>query len=537
MKKLTFYLYNSEVNSFDELLNLSKVGEDGYKEIPLSNKANALDFSFKIFIEENKSKPPKWLPFIREYTDYSVDSLNNTVNSFVVLIKISSAPKDRYFAVTGGFGFNALNKDKVELNFGLITTLNSVDPKQIRFVDAKNIDVRTKQKRIMSNVSTEVFDFGINFDEDLVRIVSGYCLDNTIGKKISGADSLSLNCEIELKDLGNKCKILLDKYNEETYKTNFDFIDNIQPVKDKLTIGKLDTNLLQCLSTFDFESGKIAVAYPDQIDYERCNYFKVYGTNKRNYEIEEVDITIFTEILHTLEVIDIETIKDKDGARIVGFDEDNRPNIGSESLYGFLLYETELDGSTFILSNKKWFKVSENYKNDVNNRLTNAVETSGPLLHDWSKFENKYLEGKYNDTYRNDPEFVVLDREFFQIPNSKSKIEIADLQHNGSKRLICVKKLSASSTLSHLFAQGSVSVDLLKSVDDYRVRYEQLLRNKWPNADVSLDGIKLTYAIGTKKSGEILDIIPFFSKINLLHHAEFVKKMGIKVEITKIKLV
>ncbi len=535
MKKLTFYLFNPSVRSFDDLLKPAKLGPDGYHELPLSERATSLGFNFKLYVEENKSKPPKWISFVQEYTTSSLDEMKNTVNSFVVLVNVPDGDNSRYFAVTGGFGFNALNKDNVELNFGLITTLNSIDPQKLKFLDAKNIDVRTKQKRIMSNVSTEVFDFGINFDQELVRIVSGYCADPAVGKKISGADSLSLSSEINLSQLGDKCIQLLAKYKEETYKTNFDFIDNILPIKDKTLISSLDQKLIESLSAYDFDSGKLAIAYPDQIEYERCNFYKVYGTGQRSYEIEEVDAESFKAVLQSLDIIDVDTLKAK--AKIVGFEEEGRPALGSETLYGFLVYETEIDGTVYILSNKKWFKVDRDYVTQVNQKLRSNVVSIDTFLSDWQNVGGEYKEGTYNSTYSTDPDYLVMDKDFFQMSKSRSKIEVADLYQKPAKRLICVKKLSASSTLSHLFAQGSVSIDLLRNMPEYKVCYESKLREKWADADVNVEDVKLTYAVGTKKEGDVLDIIPFFSKLNLLHHVDFIRKFGVIVEITKIKII
>jgi uncharacterized protein (TIGR04141 family) len=535
MKKLTFYLFGSEAHEFEDLLKTKKLGAEGFHELTLSEKANNAGFEFKLFVEENKSKPPKWVSFIQDYTTSPLDDLKNVVNSFVVLVKVPYSEGVRYFAITGGFGFNALNKDMLEQNFGLRTTLNSVDPKKLRFMDAKNIDVRTKQKRVMSNVSTEVFDFGINFDEEVVRIVSGYCSDPVIGRKMSGADSLSLSQEIEFQELGEKCKQLLDKYMEETYKKRFDFIDNIQPIKDKTLIDLLDQKLVQALNACDFDSGKIAIAYPDQIEYERCNFYKVYGLGRKNYETEEIDVFSVKEILGCLSLIDLKTIKNR--VKIVGFEEEGKPVVGSESLYGFLVFETEIDGEVYVFSNKMWFKVSLDYIEKVNQRIKKIVNTVEEFLPAWSKSKGKYLEGQYNDSFSSEQNFVVMDKKLFHIPQSRSKVEVADLFQKSEKRLICVKKLSASSTLSHLFAQGSVSVDLLKSMDEYKTNYDKTLKSKWPDADINIEGIKLTYAVGTGKTGDILDIIPFFSKVNLLHHSEFVRKFGVPVEITRINLV
>ncbi|MBD7969562.1 DUF6119 family protein [Paenibacillus gallinarum] len=61
----------------------------------------------------------------------------------------------------------------------------------------------------------------------------------------------------------------------------------------------------------------------------------------------------------------------------------------------------------------------------------------------------------------------MLRQKNFQIANSMGKIEVCDL-FSKNKHFVYVKKGTRSATLSHLFAQGSVSMTLLKDSTEYR---------------------------------------------------------------------
>ncbi|MEJ9212483.1 DUF6119 family protein, partial [Bacillus smithii] len=107
---------------------------------------------------------------------------------------------------------------------------------------------------------------------------------------------------------------------------------------------------------------------------------------------------------------------------------------------------------------------------------------------------------------------------------------------------VCVKKETRSATLSHLFAQGSVSMQLLRELYDYRKVIVQKFKEKFPEIEINestfpYSKCKLVYAISTSKSEDIRDVLPFFSKVNLLHHAKLVNRLGIKVVLYKIPVV
>lgn len=543
-----FYLFKEGIKDFDGLM---KVNAKSYVDITPKERPREVEFEYKVLLEKEKSKDPKWKKFVYDYVQQAeIDKIKNVVNSAVVLIKIYYKGAHRFFAVTNGFGFNAINKDLIEENFGLITTLNSINKDELKSFDVKNIAEKTKQTRTMVSLPTDVFDFGVDFESDLVRIVSGYCKDQSMGTRITGSDNLILNSDIEFPDLGTKCLSLLETYEKTDYKDNFGFIDNVKPVRTKDILDRLNLNLIKDLNNGVFDD--IGIAYPDQIEYERCEYFKISGNGigNNNEEYSEIDKEVLRNIpnisslnLHQL----INTV------RITGFDSaNNSPVIESESLYGFLVYQTKMGGDIYVLSNKKWFNISKDYLADLDKDILTYVRISSLKMPKWHKAKKpngtlfrtnyKYDEGEYNDLVaKQDSDFVYFDKKNFQIPKSKSKIEICDLYSAKNKSLICIKKLRGSSTLSHLFSQGSVSAYLLAIDVKYKEKFvEEILKSKQTIDQKDLDtrrNLTFVYGIGAEKGGDLLDMLPVFSKINLLKHAKSIKSLGFNVEILKIEMV
>ena len=99
------------------------------------------------------------------------------------------------------------------------------------------------------------------------------------------------------------------------------------------------------------------IAYPDQIEYERCDFFKISKiTNLFNEEFLEINKSILSIISSNVE-LDSKKLKE---IKISGFDDSNNPIVGGENLFGFLVYETEIENKKYVLSNKKM--VSNKYR-------------------------------------------------------------------------------------------------------------------------------------------------------------------------------
>ena len=128
----------------------------------------------------------------------------------------------------------------------------------------------------------------------------------------------------------------------------------------------------------------------------------------------------------------------------------------------------------------------------------------------------------------------------FQAPNSTSKIEVCDAFSDTEKHLICVKKLKGSATLSHLFAQGSVSLSLLADYDKYQEFFCKKTNShfgtkKYSSKTLKVTDYKVVYAISSGRKGSLTKLVPFFSKVNLLTHAKAIKTRGAKIALYKIE--
>jgi uncharacterized protein (TIGR04141 family) len=145
--------------------------------------------------------------------------------------------------------------------------------------------------------------------------------------------------------------------------------------------------------------------------------------------------------------------------------------------------------------------------------------------------ENLYLRGVVEGSSR----FALMDCKNIVHGYLGSKIEFCDLFGRGNE-LIHVKRFGGSSVLSHLFAQGSVSGELMLTDKDFRVKVREKLpashRGQVSEDRPSPDKHPVIFAIISTSSGPLN--LPFFSRLSLRHAASRLKGFGYQVSLAKI---
>lgn len=524
--QLTFYLFDKSVKDYDSaILPKKTLGTDGFRQITLSS---SVPFQARAYFQRNKATRPKWLDFISPYCDLKNEAaIRNSTNSFLLLMKV----KGRVFALTTGFGFTAINRDKLERDFGLRVTLNAIDPEKIKNIDVRNIDLVTRQKRTLLNHDSPVAEFELNLDEDMVSLMGGVPKTEKVGKRIFGSDSLSLTSDITFTDLGKKCETLLSLSSKKTYTKYFDFIDRVKPVRDKTVTAELDKRLEAAVENRDL--GKLTLAHPE-IEWEQIEKFKI-SYEKTSAEVEDITLPAIYAFLDSLSVSDFDLSR----VKIVGLDGSNNAVTKASSFKEYAVFETTTNKGTFILSLMKWFRVEKNYLKRVTADLSRIKEINykGFL----PAIKPKEGEGVYNARASKAIKgLVLLDRKNFRVPEGQSQIEICDL-FSEKKEMICVKKETRSATLSHLFSQGSVSATLFNDYLDYRKDFYKKVAATLPNAfDPSASknsDFTIVYAISSDSSKPLAEALPFFSKVNLRNQRRTIERMGFKLALCKIPYV
>jgi uncharacterized protein (TIGR04141 family) len=192
--------------------------------------------------------------------------------SFVLLLRVAG----RIFAITFGHGFTALHRGRLEPDFGLKVTLNTVDPQKLRALQARNIDPATVSKQLVVSHNSELSVFDVDLYQELLSKMDGVpdagTTGPTFGSRISGADACYLTSDITVPALPGKCRELLKHYTSRKYTKHFSFVDQVRPIRDDAIINRLDRTFVEALS--DGTAETLGFALPDITSYEAIAQYR-----------------------------------------------------------------------------------------------------------------------------------------------------------------------------------------------------------------------------------------------------------------------
>lgn len=515
---LSIYLIKESVTEPDKIIenidSVSKVSIDQWSTLYFENSGNYT---------------PKWMSsfFGESITEELKQSVFSAYVSAVLLLKVNVNDQDRIVAITFGLGgWHMLVAGCFEERFGLMSTLNMIDSNTLRSIEKNNLSLGPKQKQSKEQVSQEgqISDFGIDIEQDLVRSVSGKCIDEKLGTSITGKDSLHVSVKADVSSVRKLAEEYVKAYESDTYKSNYSWIDYVAEVRDKILISDLETKLNEAL-----ESGneKIWLAVPDVIEWSDVKGFcfqgdrgtlhtDLYLKNLRElFEKQDTDLNV--ENLKSIKAFAIGASTEKPIATWRVFN---------------CVYAEITDGDEnklYMLSNGKWFSVDKDFVTQVNRSYSESLTDPviGVLC---NQLEN---EEEYNIRVSEEEGILCLDRKLVSHGGGHSKIEFCDLFDRENKTLIHVKKYGGSSVLSHLFNQGLVASELLLSDDQFREKLNGILpRDAQFSAAPIASEYQVVFAVISGSSSDLN--IPFFSKVSLKNTKKRLELLGYKVKLHKI---
>ena len=112
---------------------------------------------------------------------------------------------------------------------------------------------------------------------------------------------------------------------------------------------------------------------------------------------------------------------------------------------------------------------------------------------------------------------------------------MCDLYGRG-RVLIHIKRYGPSSVLSHLFAQGLVSAQLLSGDPDFRrlANVELPLSHRFSNPDNPINPREFEVAFGIVQTEGRVVRLPFFTRVNLKSNVETLRALGYSVSLSLV---
>ncbi len=512
--KLNAYLLKASYVLGDPIITQGKMSE---LEIDIPNSGPG-----RLYVTQTNPHAPGWAWFLLPIGEEAISNL--TVASVGVVLIVPA--EGRYFAACFGHGYAYLDKRYIEARFGLRTCLNIVDPETIRLLDKRTFDSLGKLSHEQSTRPVNIREFGLEIDKDLLRSLVGTPLEGSFGKQVAGKDSICVRVPITVNQLPGFLGRCFEESKKETYKNNFEFIDNIFEITDPEQIELLELQLIENLNTT--ANSKIWLAIPDIIKWEESSGFR-YSKKQSEPIVDDVRLTGY---IQRWSLDGSMSISDMKKHRIFQFGNDDTTVLNSWPVYHCLYAEVALGGKTYILTEGAWYNIYQNFVSSVQAEI-NEIPSFGKQLPVWGdEHEQDYNERVCAQSNDN---FVLMDRKQIFHGGGASSIEFCDLL-SSEREIIHVKNYSGSSVLSHLFHQGMNSAFLTVGDIEFRQKVNQKLPDSHKLPEEGLfpsSDYEVVFAIGTRDP--IGFDLPFFSKVSLRNSFRNLRVSGYRVSFAKIR--
>lgn len=515
--RLNLYLLREEVRASADVLR------PRYRtnaEVTLLPPTRVLPFPAQAYLLHKGAQPPKWQGFLASHFDIDV---GNVTNGFLLVLEASG----RVFAASFGHAFHLLEPSTLEPDFGIRVCANLLDPRRVKALDARNVDVVTRQQRVHVSTAVSIEDFGVDVDENWVRYLSG-SIDSDIAKSLAGTDALQINTKVTVDELAERCGELLEVFARDDYKTKFEFLDTFRPLRrGHHLVRELDAEVRHFLA--ERRDQRISVALPFFPEETTIDSYELFGGGAPRDTLEEMTLAALYAFLDEHgEITD-----PYHALRVIALDDQGEARSKAFPLKDYIVAEVERDQDTYVLTAGKWFRVNRNYAQGIRTQIAHLRDLTDDLA--LPPMRPAEAEGTYNQRVAHEKGWRHLDRQLFTGTGSErhQKIEVADIlapEH----QFLCVKKMHSSAGLSHLFAQGAVSADLLRHEPRYRERAAQLGGNLVMDAIFNDPRPTFVFCIATERPGLVSESMFFFSAINLARQAKVIRRQHAEVALARI---
>lgn len=482
-----------------------------------------------LFIKATHPVPPKWLDFVRGHVSGGqLPQILGSSSSAVLLIPAGK----QLLAVTFGYGHSLLREETLVQDFGLKVVLNLLAPGQIRSLDARTFDELTLHTRRGVSHSSPLGVFELDVTRNLLRGITGTSRDKQVPGQLTGGATLAMNTADQLPQLPTLGKALLKTYGAKHYLKDFKFVDDMRTVRDPVTIKLLDELLLDALKSRDMTDMHLAI--PDSVDWQEIAGVRFSFKKKQQVSTPDPSIGVYRE-LRDNETITLERLKKDKVQAVSSLDEDQLK--GQWRVYQCIVYEVEHDGHLYVLSGGDWYQIDKNYRATVDAFVRTLPELDIGLPEALSSED----EGAYNRRAAVEVDAVCLDRGLIGT-GGPDRTEICDIL-TADGMFIHVKKRGRSSTLSHLFAQGINSTEMLLHdkaflekaaavVDKVDSKFKPVIPTKLRAREAISVGFVV---LSRSKRTDTPHGLPFFSLVSLQAAARHLQDAGIRVHVQQIR--
>lgn len=503
----------------------------------------------RLFIATSRGRPA-WMSLLADLTTYEPDLWSQSSSAVLAVPVEDQTGHPRLFALCFGGGHFLIDPAKIERNFGLKVVLNTVSRRNLRSLDSATLDATVFQRRTQASRNSDLSGFGIDVQRDLLRVAAGSPRNQAFAKFVAGRDSLTITCAIQPGQLQAKLAQCLQAFEDNQYRQDYEWIDNVQIVTDAEEIGQLDELLDQEIASLRAgEQSDLHMCPPEIVDYIEGQDIAYYGrgfSREKNW-YSQIDILEYIAELNEIDFNEAFGVIKADHYVHMHEDEETRSKP-KWKVYDCFVFECQLHQHSYVLYAGTWYRISQAYKNRVEALFQSLVRP--PLLVRSGAKNEQELITELNQR----ADLLIMDKTKVNPRGvNNGNLEVCDF-FSLQRQLIHLKDGHSSSSISHLWMQAVTSCDALMSDATFRngVRrqarrrqgeipvkagFEQLLP---PGRQGRVDTTAYTviYGILRRRNRRTATLdLPFFSKVSLQAPASLLAKYGYGVEMHLIEKV
>lgn len=406
-----------------------------------------------------KTNPP-WLDFVNDkLPDDSRIKFKSTSESPNGILLILLEGK-LFVAAFGRSAGSWLDKRALEPDFGIKTAMNMCGNEEIRQAKSQSNAITTTQIDRQVSRPSDSFTFGLSEAEDL-KYISAHMKDN---KKMTlqGRESLTIKVigseKLSWEKIVGQCRTFLDKYNSKEYIKLFPNYRNFRLATEE-EVELLDAALILALRSKTFE--KIQICIPEFIPDDEYSYSYTNNQSRVNRIYAHLDMTQLSEHLDVPNV----TVENLQSKKIYVYSplEDRVLSHMKWPVYGCLVFECDLDGKYFILSDGRWSEVDPEFYESIIDFIKNRLREE-PCEDIYKNIDisddatKKNREVIFNKTAVDlVPSSILFDTAKLKIGNGRKDKEfcdVLDMPTEGPMRIINSKQYKDASSINYLFSQA-----------------------------------------------------------------------------------
>jgi uncharacterized protein (TIGR04141 family) len=507
----------------------------------------------RLYVGQNGGGSPRWATFLRTAAGpaANIDLKSQSCGAAWFIDVTRPAKPTRILVITFGTGHLALDPECVERSFGLKVVLNTVARSQLRTLDVASLDATVIQRRTQSSRDIDINEFGMDRYRDLLRLAAGTPSDVGLARTLSGRDSLTLNRQYTVAEIKPLCARLLTLSEGVEYETDYKFIDNVKPVRDKSLVATLDGLAFAELGVLvRGQASDLHLSIPDILDPSRgldVTYVGAKLKSGRKHIYAGVDVADYVEQLNLGKFAKL-TLDDWRATHAIRFTEGGSADPDKQyKVRDCIVWETVHDKVTYVLFGGEWFAIDDDFYIEIEKDFRRLVP-SDVIVTSTKAANEQELLAELDKL----PQLLLMDKTKTNPTGAPgANIEFCDF-FSLDRQLIHLKDGHASASISHLWNQGVVGSESFLRDEGFRraalnhVRKRQKETSKagfdvllpTPAKRPSTSDFTIIYGImrAPYKKTKKLDL-PFFSKVSLRAAAQRLEDLGFGVEVQLIEMV